>query len=395
MAKNKKRQDNLYRYWYKGKQFYGKTDAEAKAKRDAYKYECEHGIEKPDPITVFDLADKWLPVAKAGVGKGTYNQYATIMEKMTTVIGDKLMSAVSPADIKKVWAEYVGLSQSYINKAKFLYRSFFQYAIDNRYCITSPLFAESAQPHKGTKGTHRCLTETEINLIETVSHRCQAGAMFMLKAGLRRGEVLALEKNDIHDNRVYVLKAVSFVNNRPVIKDTKNEASERSVPLFAPLKPFIDGIEKYVFPDEKGQICSETAFVRAWESYLTDLATYLNGIQKRWYHLTHDWKQSHPEEYAMYEKLKKSNKEEAEEYRLRGWKDVSFRPHDLRHTFVTTCRNKGVDLRVCIDWCGHASEKMVIEIYDHPSESREQSAVDLLDGTVKKQLNRAVRKKRA
>jgi len=374
-----KKQGEYYRAWYKGKRFQGKTIAEAQAKRDAYKYECEHGIEKPDPISVFDLAEKWLPVAKAGAGKGTYNQYVTIMEKMTGMIGDKLVSVVSPADIKKVWTAYVGLSQSYIDKAKFLYKAFFQYAIDNRYCISNPMYAESAKPHKGTKGTHRCLTETEINLIETVPHRCQAGAMFMLKAGLRRGEVLALEKKDIHDERIWVLKAISFVNNRPVVKDTKNESSERSVPLFEPLKPFYDGIEKYVFPDEHGKICSETAFVRAWESYMTDLSTALNGVHKRWYHLTREWKQSHQEEHQKYLDLKEAGKKaEAEEYRLRGWTDVSFRPHDLRHTFVTEGRDHGVDIRVMIDWCGHASEKMVLEIYDHPSANRESKAIELL-----------------
>ena len=387
MAKNAKRKDGYYRYWYKGKQFLGKTDQEAKQKRDEYKYECEHGIERPEPISVFDLAEKWLPVAKAGVGRGTYNQYATIMEKLTEVVGNKLVSAVSPADIKKVWASYVGLSQSYINKAKFLYKAFFQYAIDNRYCLSNPMLAESSKPHKGTKGTHRCLTETEVNLIETVPHRCQAGVMFMLKAGLRRGEILALQKSDIHDDRIWVLKAVSFVHNRPVLKDTKNESSERSVPLFEPLKPFIDGIEKYVFPDEKGTICSESAFDRAWDSYLSTLSANLNGVQKRWYHLTRDWKQSHPKEYKKYLSLKEAGmNDKAEEYRLTGWREISFRPHDLRHTFVTFCRDNGVDIKVCIDWCGHASERMILEIYDHPSSNRELDAIKkLYPGTVEKQ----------
>ena len=379
MAKKAPQKNGLYRYWYKGKQFWGKTDAEAKQKRDNYKYECEHGIDKPEQITVFDLAEQWLPVAKAGVGKGTYNQYVSVMEKLTNIIGEKLVSSVSPGDIKKVWAVYVGLSQSYINKGKTLYRSFFQYAIDNNYCRTNPMDSGSAKPHKGTKGTHRCLTETEQMLVATVPHRCQTAAMIMMKAGLRRGEVLALQKKDIHDGRIYVLKAVSFVNNRPVIKDTKNESSERSVPLFAVLKQFTDGIEKYALPDEKGKICSETAFDRAWESYMTELSTYLNGEHKRWYHLTKEWKQSHPEEYAKYLELKEKNKEEAEEYRLTGWTDVSFRPHDLRHTFVTEGRNRGVDLRIMIDWCGHSSEKMIMEIYDHPSKQREQNATLLMD----------------
>lgn len=381
MPKAKKNQatGKYFRFWYNGKQFYDTNREIAKKKRDDYKYECEHGIEKPDPISVFDLAENWLPVAKASVGKGTYNQYVSIMERMTDIVGEKYVAAVSPADIKKIWASYAGLSQSYIDKAKFLYKSFFQYAIDNRYCIVNPMLAESAKPHKGTKGTHRCLTETEVRLIETVPHRVQIGAMFMLKAGLRRGEVLALQKSDIHDDRIFVTKAISFVNNRPVEKDTKNESSERSVPLFAPLKPFIDDIKKLVFPDENGKVCSETAFNRAWQSYMTELSTNLNGCHKRWYHLTNEWKQEHPDEYEHYLKLKKKDKEAAEEYRLTGWKDVSFRPHDCRHTFVTTGRDKGVDLKVMISWCGHASEKMVLEIYDHPSANREQIATSLMD----------------
>lgn len=80
-----------------------------------------------------------------------------------------------------------------------------------------------------------------------------------------------------------------------------------------------------------------------------------------------------------YLELKKKNKQEAEEYRLTGWQEISFRPHDLRHTFVTVGRDRGVDLKVMISWCGHASEKMVLEIYDHPSKDREQSMIDLMD----------------
>lgn len=377
MAKLKK-QGEYYRAWYKGKRFQGKTPEEAKKKRDDYKYECEHGIEKPDPITIVDLAETWLST-KAGIDKRTYNQYVTIMEKMTDTIGDKLVSAVSPADIKKVWKLYDGLSQSYISKAKFLYKGFFQYAMDNKYCLSNPTLSDSAKPHSGTKGTHRCLTKTEQELVETVPHRVQAAAIIMMKAGLRRSEVLALQKKDIHDDRIYVHSAVKFIGNRPIVGETKNYSSKRSVPLFASILPFIDSIQNYVLPDEHGAMCSETAFVRSWESYMTELSTQYNGCHKRWYHLTKEWKESHPKEYTHYLELKLKDKDKAEEYRLSGWVDISFRPHDLRHTFVTACRDKGIDIRVCMDWCGHGSEKMILEIYDHPSEQRESVAINLMD----------------
>lgn len=336
MAKLKQRADGYYCAWYKGKQFLAKSESEAKRKRDRYKFECENGINRVEAITVFDLASSWLPMAKAGISKTTYNQYATIMEKMIEVIGDKLISAVTPADIKKIWVEFVGKSQSYINKASFLYKSFFQFAMENRYCAFNPVLSMSAKPHKGSKGTHRALTKEEIHLIETVPHRVQAASMFMLKAGLRRGEVLALRKEDIHDGRIYVHSAVKFVNNRPVIGQTKTESSERSVPLFDVLLPFVDGITDYVLPDADGDVCSETAFQRAWESYLKALSDFAG----------------HP---------------------------VNFRPHDLRHTFCTVARDKGIDANTVRLWLGHSSERMIMQIYDHISEGREQRMADIMN----------------
>lgn len=336
MPKLKKRSDGYFCAWYKGKQFLGRTESEARQKRDRYKLECENGIERMDPVTVYELASSWLPVAKAGTSKTTYNQYATILEKLTETIGEKYVSAVSPADIKRVWLSFVGKSQSYINKASFLYKSLFQYAMENRYCSFNPVLSISAKPHRGSKGTHRCLTKEEINLIETVPHRVQPAAMFMLKAGLRRGEVLALRKEDIYDDRIWVTKAVKFVNNRPVVGSTKNESSERSVPLFAPLKPFIGTMDGYCFPDADGDLCSETAFQWAWESYLKALSCVAGH-------------------------------------------EISFRPHDLRHTFCTTARDKGIDINTVRSWLGHSSERMILQIYDHLSEDREQKMMALMD----------------
>ena len=343
MAKNKQRQDGLFRAWYHGKQFYGKTDAEAKAKRDAYKYECEHGIEQQEPISVYDLVQEWMK-SKVGIQTNTYNQYTTCMEKLTGAVGNKLVSAVTPGDIKKVWTLYADKSQSYINKAVFLYKSFFQYAIENGYCRQNPIIAPSAKPHKGTKGSHRALEKWEVELIETTPHRCQAAAMFMLKAGLRRGEMLALRKADIYNGLIHVNSAVKFVKNRPVEGNTKNESSNRNVPLFDSLSPLIDTFDDLLLPSAENEICSETAFTRAWESYMLHLSK-------------------------------------------KAGRPVNIRPHDLRHTFVSDCRDKGVDLHVCMTWCGHSSERMILEIYDHISKDREQTALDLINGTVKKQLN--------
>ena len=110
----------------------------------------------------------------------------------------------------------------------------------------------------------------------------------------------------------------------------------REVPLFASILPFTESIQKYVLPDADGGICSETAFQRAWESYLHTLSMVANH-------------------------------------------KISFRPHDLRHTFVTVARDKGIDPKTVMLWCGHSSERMILQIYDHITESREQRMIALMD----------------
>jgi integrase len=332
-----KRKDGYFRAWYNGKQFLGKTQQEAEAKRNAYRYEIEHGIEQCEPISLFNFASKWLPVAKANTTKHTYNHYAHIIEILTDICGEKQIAAVRPTDIKKAWSVMDGKSQSYINKARYIYRSLFDSAVEEGYCRVNPMNTKTAKPHRGKSGTHRCLTEEEIHLIETTPHRMQIPAMFMLKAGLRRGEVLALTKDDIHDERIHITKAVRFANNAGEISSTKTESSVRSVPLFPPLKPFIDDIGKYAYTTASGDLATKKSFEQCWASYLHCLSK----------------KAGHP---------------------------VSFRCHDLRHTFITKARDKEIDIHIVMNWVGHSSERMILQIYDHPSEEREANAVKAFYG---------------
>ena len=337
MAKLKQRTDGYFRAWYKGKQFLGKTAQEAEAKRNAYKYEIEHGIEQIKSISLFDFVEQWLPVAKANVTKHTYNHYALIMEMLTDECGEKQISSITPQDIKKVWNKFQGKSQSYINKARYLYNGMFSSAIEEGYCRTNPCTAKSAKPIKGTKGTHRCLTDEEIHLIETTPHRMQFAAMIMLKAGLRRGEMLAIDKSHIHDDKIWITEAVQFGNNQPKVGKTKTESSVRTVPLFSALKPFVDTMDdKYIISNRTGGICTKKSFEQCWKSYMRCLS-----------------------EKAGHE--------------------ISFRPYDLRHTFITKARDKGIDIHIVMGWVGHSSEHMILQIYDHPSADRETIAIAVMD----------------
>ena len=128
-----------------------------------------------------------------------------------------------------------------------------------------------------------------------------------------------------------------------------------------------------------GLLCSESAWDRGWESYIGELERAVNGCYKRWYHLTNEWKAEHPDEYDHYLKLKKKKPDQAEQYRLIGWKDVNIRPHDLRHSFCEWCITNGVDVKTVSTWMGHSDQKMIMQVYDHVTNEREVKAIARLN----------------
>lgn len=384
--KPKQRADGRYCCVYRGKQFMAWTADEALRLRNDYKYRCEHGIDELRPVTVCAYADEWLPLYKSGVQTNTYNQYAGLFDILKSVIGDLNMSAVTPDDVARVWKKFDGSSHSQIRKAVYLYRRLFDSGMENGYCRRNPFRSEVIPVPKGKSGSHRAITDEERRLIESTPHRLQPAAMLMLYAGLRRGEVLALRYNHITEESISVHQAVTFAGADPELKDTKNESSMRTVPLFAPLRPFfLDENGKplkkfsYVLPSASGALCSESAWKRAWQSYISALETALNGVEKRWYHRTKEWKLSHPDEWRAYEHLRRTKPKQAEDYRLAGWRPVTIRAHDLRHSFCEWTISSGVDPRTVMNWMGHADERMIMKIYDHVTDKREAAAIALVN----------------
>lgn len=189
----KKRSDGRFVCRWKNHFFYGSTQAEAKRNRDTYKRMVEDGMRAAlVGITVHQYTLEWLPVHKASVSRKCYNDYAAQLDKLVAVIGHLYIADVKPSDIKSVFATYVGYSASTIHRAQMLYKSLFDSAQADGYIRTNPCRSEQAKPHKGTSGTHRIITDEERALILSTPHRMQCAAMIMLYAGLRRGEVLAI-----------------------------------------------------------------------------------------------------------------------------------------------------------------------------------------------------------
>lgn len=349
-----------------GKTFIDRDIEKAREKADIYEAQVKlNQAEALKPKTVRTYAAEWLPIHKTGVSDRHYDACANHIDRLTKVCGDLLLSEVKPDDAARVWVEYAGMSASTVRKAAQIFRAIFDSAIENDLCVKNPFRAKSATPPKAEAGTHRALEQGEISLILSTPHRLQAAVMVMLYAGLRRGEVIALTSADIDLDQgvIRVDKAVRYDSNAAILDTPKTSAGIRTVPIPDALRPILQDLKGYVAPSASGGMMTEQAWQRAWESYLDALTVAANGgLHRRWYGRTKEHK-------ALL----------AADQELPPYREISFRPHDLRHTYCTMLCDAGVPLRQAMEWLGHADEKMILRVYDHNTAARRQQSLDALN----------------
>ncbi len=78
---------------------------------------------------------------------------------------------------------------------------------------------------------------------------------------------------------------------------------------------------------------------------------------------------------------------EAQNLHRRSWKPLLRRAglpttttfHALRHTYATHCLQQGIDINTVQTWLGHATSKMLLEVYAHYIPAHGESQLDRLD----------------
>lgn len=364
------RPDGRYACRYKGEWFYAYTEEEALQARKDYKIAEKLGDPLRPTVTVAEYASNWLPVARASVSEGTYHGLAIHLEHLISCIGSVPMAEVLPLQIKNVYSTcYLGLSASYISGAKQLYVALFDSAVENRICKTNPARAAGAQPHRGTTGGHRAITDQERWWIDhyCTDHRAHAAVMTMLYAGVRPQEMKALDIDKAVDFDAGVIRLTEFAHKDgmyayKITAQGKTDNAARTIPLLQPLRQALTGKHGPLITNANGAPINVQGWKCVWKSYVCAMETAINGCEKRWYG-----------------KTKKHKEILAAGGQLPPWKEFTVVPYDLRHSFCTMCRDRGVELNTCIKWMGHADSKMILKIYDTVSEARFQREAEKLD----------------
>lgn len=224
----------------------------------------------------------------------------------------------------------------------------FERAIDYEAICKNPARGREISKYAPTK-QRRALTVEEQKLIIATHHRARLGALIMMLAGLRRGELIPLcwDDCDLNNLRITINKSVEEKpGNRFVLKPgTKTGTWGRIIDIPVDLGIEIEearkhAYSKYICCKQDGTMHTPTSWKRMWSSYINT--------------------------------IKKCNPGAAST----GIDEITA--HYLRHTYATLLYISGVDVVTASKLMGHSNVKTTIVIYTHLDEMMLTKSVDKL-----------------
>lgn len=383
MARSKKRDDGRYSVnLIVGKKdgktirkyFYSRISiADAKRQRDAWLETHNYGMDglptaKVDgSLTLDKWIEKWLASYKGQLEANTRDFYKYRTKSLADFTqdgiryGDMPMQAFAPLHLTAYLNAQAGKSRSTIRSAKMILGQLFSTAkangiIDRDLCADM-IDTVQGQKVKGTYDGHKSLPREWINRINENYQKHPFGltAMMLLWTGMRPAEAAAITWDDID------LKAATISVNKSldirhgsVVKDTKTEAGERTINIFAPLRRALlfaphDG--KLVLTSASGNPYTKDTLKKAYASFVGYLERIANGVPN-------------PENWQGFRKDKWIEQHKGK------WITFDFSMYDLRSTFCTTIYDAGVDIKTAQKLMGHKDATTTLRIYTKLSEER-------------------------
>lgn len=339
MSKAKSRTDGLIEKTkiINGKRmhFYGKTVREVQKKIDEA---IVNAVNKQECGELFEYVAedfwKWkAPKLKYNTMRGYRHQVDLVkdwfsgygMREITGTMINKQLSRMAK----------MGCSYKTIANQKSVLSMIFQFWCSEMDGDTNPC-ALLKLPKGLPQKKRRAPTDAEIDKVKENPDGFGLCAAFMMYAGLRLGEVMALQKKDIANGTISVTKAVVWHSNKPEIDTPKTENSVRQVPILNPLKNSIgnrlDGLrdEDYIFGGK--QPLTKSQYELSWLYYLKSIGCAHDSGKKR------PTGKCGADGRPLFKAL---------------W-EPDFTAHQLRHEFASTLVACNINLQVAKTLMGHA-----------------------------------------
>ena len=312
-----------------GKVITAKTQKALISKLKAYNGEKENGV------TFFQAVEAWEKYHTEKVSYKAAEVYKPCIKRAKDYFGDVYIKDIAPNDVN-AFIMFIA-SQDYAQRTVSVHlnmmRQVFNYAIIQPHSVVKTNPCASVSIPKGLPKTRR-LPPTDAELSK-VKPDCEMGlfATFLLYSGLRRGELLALQWQDIDFEKklIHVTKSVTYTSNQPSIKSTKTEAGVRDVDLLDILiQALPDPGRKtdYIFGGEKP--LTKSSYFKRWRSYTKSI-----GIEAT--------------------------------------------AHQFRHAYASMLDDAGIDETTEMQLLGHSSITVTKDVYTHLRKAKRERAANQLN----------------
>lgn len=293
------------------------------------------------PVTFRQIAEDWQGKHWERIGFKTAEAYAAPLRRLLERYGDAEAAEVSAQAIYAYLSELgkQGFSRRSVQMHRDILNMIFNEAIVSGVLTVNPCAAVSLP--RNLPASKRELPEDAA--IEAV--KAGAGepfglfALLCLYAGLRRGEALALQYEDIDRARgvMHITKAVEFVGNNPHIKPPKTKAGARDALLLDVLADAIPSGKGYIFCREDGGLLTKTQYRKRWQTYCKTIGFEITA-------------------------------------------------HQLRHGYATILYEAGIPDKDAQELLGHSSITLTRNVYTHIRQSRRDETANKLNSFVVKNV---------
>lgn len=368
-----KRKDGRYQiqksFDGKMKSFYGRTKFEVISKYNQFVANKKNGVQSG---TLSECVYEWMLNFKFGkIKSSSYDRLETVYKYhlKDDPIGKMQVHEIKSIDLQR----YIDrksfpkdkdelLSISSIKKIKELLSGYYKYAYEQNIVTFNPMLAVQLPIQDNMEKKTKQVDEIPQNVLDALYSDCNmtrrynTALIILLNTGLRIGELIALNWNDIDiaNKIIRVNKTISVSKKRngteeisgrnKSIGSTKTSCGNRIIPINKKVIECLELIKSEnkklgispsnVISTKKGTMASARNIQRAFDEWLKS-----NGFNH---------------------------------YNL----------HALRHTFGSILIRKGVDIKVVSELLGHSNIQTTYNIYIHVIQEQKAKAVNLLDEVI-------------
>ena len=288
-------------------------------------------------MNIKEFSVVWLSAVKYAYKDNTYRGTLVNVNHITERFGQKELSEVTTFDIQSFYNSLMdkGFKPKTIHYLQTTFNSLMNYALKMGFITVNPCTAVILPKQRSSFEYNVLNAEDLVKLLDYCRDNETIIYLPVLLAsclGLRRGEVLGLQKSDINGCVISIRRSVIYHNGDRYVSSPKTKHSIRHI-LASQL--IVDEINNYA--DEGEYICNITQ-------------NQLNGRFKQ-----------------VVDKL-----------------NFSIRFHDLRHTYATLLLSCDVPAKIVSERLGHSGIEITLDLYTHVDINMQKQAQGVLDFILKK-----------